>query len=157
MLLHHTFMSNVFRCGLSSEEMENDFAALSCAQNLPPEKFSAISETCEQVLWRFKLNLTTSSMFLAQIDKACSRDTEKLNSCKNRYPGPDNAGHYMSCLIDEKLNGELKPACENFLTQVMIVENYNFNDFLFEETCRIEIKFFAKYVQCLTSSRTNFA
>ena len=109
---------NVFRCGLSAEEMENDFAALSCAQNLPPEKFSAISETCEQVLWRFKLNLTTSSMFLAQIDKACSRDTEKLNSCKNRYPGPDNAGHYMSCLIDEKLNGELKPACENFLTQV---------------------------------------
>ena len=111
---------NVFRCGLSAEEMENDFAALSCAQNLPPEKFSAISETCEQVLWRFKLNLTTSSMFLAQIDKACSRDTEKLNSCKNRYPGPDNAGHYMSCLIDEKLNGELKPACENFLTQVWV-------------------------------------
>ena len=109
-----------FRCGLSKEEMENDFAALSCAQNLPPEKFNAISETCEQVLWRFKMNLTKSSMFMEQIDKACARDSEKLNSCKNRYPSKENAGHFMSCLIDEKISGELKPACEDFLTQVLL-------------------------------------
>ena len=74
-------------CGLSSQDMEDDFATLTCAQNLPPEKFEAISETCEQVLWRFKLNLTTSPIFLEQIDKACSRDAEFLDSCKHRFPG----------------------------------------------------------------------
>ena len=99
---------------------ENDFAALSCAQNLSPERFKDIPETCEQVLWRFKMNLTQSSMFLDQIENACSRDVEKVNGCKNRYPGTENAGHYMSCLIDEKFNGGLKPACEDFLTQVYI-------------------------------------
>ena len=99
---------------------ENDFAALSCAQNLSPERFKDIPETCEQVLWRFKMNLTQSSIFLDQIEKACSRDVEKVNGCKNRYPGKENAGHYMSCLIDEKFDGGLKPACEDFLTQVYI-------------------------------------
>ena len=100
---------------------ENDFAALSCAQNLSPERFKDIPETCEQVLWRFKMNLTESSMFLDQIEKACSRDVEKVNGCKNRYPGKENAGHYMSCLIDEKFDGGLKPACEDFLTQVLYI------------------------------------
>ena len=57
--------------------------------------------------------------FMEQIDKACARDSEKLNSCKNRYPSKENAGHFMSCLIDEKISGELKPACEDFLTQVI--------------------------------------
>ena len=67
------------------------------------------------------MNLTESSMFLDQIEKACSRDVEKVNGCKNRYPGKENAGHYMSCLIDEKFDGGLKPACEDFLTQVLYI------------------------------------
>ena len=37
----------------------NDFLALTCAQNRPlPEYENAISETCEQVLWKFKYDLT---------------------------------------------------------------------------------------------------
>ena len=37
----------------------NDFLALTCAQNRPlPEYEDAISETCEQVLWKFKYDLT---------------------------------------------------------------------------------------------------
>ena len=116
------FFLFLLRCQITKEDMaENDFAALSCAQNLSPERFKDIPETCEQVLWRFKMNLTESSMFLDQIEKACSRDVEKVNGCKNRYPGKENAGHYMSCLIDEKFDGGLKPACEDFLTQVLYI------------------------------------
>ena len=98
-----------FSCGLNKDDLQNDFAALACAQDRNPEQFEAISETCEQVLWRFKLNLTTSSVFLNQIDKACLRDREKLEDCKNTHPGKENAGHFMSCLINLKLDGNFKP------------------------------------------------
>ncbi len=98
--------------------MQNDFAALTCAQNRPPEKFEAISETCEQVLWGFKFNLTKSKLFLDQIHKACARDTDALGPCEHNNPIDLDAGHYMSCVIDLKFEGTLKPACESFLTQV---------------------------------------
>ena len=120
-------LNSHFSCGLTKEDLQNDFAALTCAQDRPPEQFEAISETCEQVLWRFKLNLTTSSVFLHQIDKACSRDREKLEDCKNTHPGKENAGHFMSCLINQKLEGNLKPGCSDFLSQVeaVIFSDYN--------------------------------
>ena len=116
-----------FSCGLTKDDLQNDFAALACAQDRPPEQFEAISETCEQVLWRFKLNLTTSTVFLNQIDKACSRDRQKLEDCKNTHPGKENAGHFMSCLINLKLEGNFKPGCNDFLTQVeaVIFSDYN--------------------------------
>lgn len=98
--------------------MENDFATLTCAQNLPPDQFEAITETCEQVLWRFKLNLTTSPIFLHQIENACARDADKMHNCRNQFPGNENAGNFMSCLMTEKLQGSFKPACNDFLTQV---------------------------------------
>ena len=121
---------------------ENDFAALSCAQNLSPERFKDIPETCEQVLWRFKMNLTESSMFLDQIEKACSRDVEKVNGCKNRYPGKENAGHYMSCLIDEKFDGGLKPACEDFLTQVLYILHTKSNNIFYNSFLKMTLIFF---------------
>ena len=109
-------------CRMTQNDFENDFAALTCAQSLPPEKFTAISETCEQVLWRFKLDMTKSPIFLEEIERNCERDQEKLRSCKNRYPYAEEAGHFMSCLIEEKLNGGLKPKCEEFLTQVKFLD-----------------------------------
>jgi hypothetical protein len=36
-------------CKLTADEMKNDFAALVCVQQRPPEQFEAVSETCEQV------------------------------------------------------------------------------------------------------------
>jgi hypothetical protein len=121
--------------------MENDFATLSCAQNRPPDKFEAVSETCEQVLWNFKMNLTKSKMFLEQIEKACARDTDRLTGCKNSYPTNLDAGHYMSCLIDQKLEGGLKPSCEDFLTQI---ESVIFSDYRliadFTDKCKADIE-----------------
>ena len=102
-------------------DLENDFAALTCAQNRPPEQFEALTETCEQVLWVFKLNLTTSPIFLNQIEVECSRDKEVIDNCKNRFPAKENAGHFMSCLITEKLDEGLKPSCRDFLTQIEAV------------------------------------
>ena len=102
-------------------DLENDFAALTCAQNRPPEQFEALTETCEQVLWVFKLNLTTSPIFLNQIEVECSRDKEIIDNCKNRFPAKENAGHFMSCLITEKLDEGLKPSCRDFLTQIEAV------------------------------------
>ncbi len=129
---------------MTEEDLKNDFAALSCAQDLPPEKFEAISETCEQVLWRFKLNLTQSSIFIHQIEKACSRDMDKVNLCRNRFPGSENSGHFMSCLINEKLENQLKPSCHDFLTQIEAVIFSDYNLIAdFANKCRndIEVKF----------------
>ena len=83
-LTKKTNIASFFSCGLSKMDLENDFAALTCAQNRPPEQFEAITETCEQVLWVFKLNLTTSPIFLNQIEVECSRDKEMIDNCKNR-------------------------------------------------------------------------
>ena len=106
---------------MTKMDLENDFAALTCAQNRPPEQFEALTETCEQVLWVFKLNLTTSPIFLNQIEVECSRDKEVIDNCKNRFPAKENAGHFMSCLITEKLDEGLKPSCRDFLTQIEAV------------------------------------
>ena len=56
------------RCQLSPEEMRNDFAALVCVQQRPPEQFEAITETCEQVLWTFKNELTKGGKFIQQVE-----------------------------------------------------------------------------------------
>ena len=112
------FLALSDECQMAKSDFENDFAALTCAQSLTQEKFEFISETCEQVLWRFKLNMTKSPIFLKQIEKACDRDKDRLKMCSNQFPIKEDAGHYMSCLMQEKLNPGLKPQCYSFLNQV---------------------------------------
>lgn len=129
------------RCGLKEADMENDLAVLSCAQDRPPDEFQAVSDTCEQVLWRYKFNLTKSDVFVEQIRKICSRDQERLAPCEHNYPVQEAAGHYMSCVIDAKLEGGLKPECQDFLTQV---ESVIFSDYRligdFAEKCHADIE-----------------
>jgi len=48
--------------------MKNDFAALMCVQQRPPEQFEAISETCEQVLWTYKNELTKGGHLIQQVE-----------------------------------------------------------------------------------------
>ncbi len=54
---------------MSPEEMKNDFAALMCVQQRPPEQFEAVTETCEQVLWAFKNDLTKGGKFIQQVEE----------------------------------------------------------------------------------------
>ena len=56
------------RCQLTPEEMKNDFAILVCVQQRPPDPFEAITETCEQVLWTFKNQLTKGGKFIQQVE-----------------------------------------------------------------------------------------
>lgn len=59
------------RCHLTQEEIKNDFAALMCVQQRSPEQFEAISETCEQVLWTYKNELTKGGHLIQQVEEVC--------------------------------------------------------------------------------------
>ena len=59
------------------------------------------------------MNLSVTCCTLFQ---ACNRDQDKLANCRASYQ--DQPGHYMSCLIDLKMEVVLKPQCQDFLTQV---------------------------------------
>ena len=54
-------------CGASRQEMrDNDVIALICAQNTED---NGLTDTCQQVLWKFKLDLTQGDQFLQRIQK----------------------------------------------------------------------------------------
>ncbi len=57
---------------LTPEEMKNDFAALMCVQQRPPEQFEAVTETCEQVLWTYKNELTKGGHLIQQVEEVKS-------------------------------------------------------------------------------------
>ena len=69
------------RCQLTQEEIKNDFAALMCVQQRSPEQFEAISETCEQVLWTYKNQLTKGGHLIQQVEEVLITDIHSMMSC----------------------------------------------------------------------------
>ena len=69
------------RCQLTQEEIKNDFAALMCVQQRSPKQFEAISETCEQVLWTYKNQLTKGGHLIQQVEEVLITDIHSMMSC----------------------------------------------------------------------------
>ena len=54
----------------------------------------------------------------------------------------------MSCLIDEKFDGGLKPACEDFLTQVLYILHTKSNNIFYNSFLKMTLIFFNQNIVC---------
>ena len=96
-------------CELHENEIENNWAFLDCLDKIPPEK--KISDTCENLVWRFKLDVTRTDYFLEEAKKVCGGE----EVCG--HEAGSEPGHLLACLVGKR--HETKSIqCSQFLTQV---------------------------------------
>jgi len=105
-------------CEIRDEDLDNNWAILDCIDSLPADK--QISESCENHVWKFKLEVTRQDVFLDQAKEVCGDDVKVCREEENSEPG-----HLLACLVEKK--HETKSLqCGKFLSQV---ENIIFSDY----------------------------
>eukprot|EP00092_Neocalanus_flemingeri_P071922 GFUD01088424.1.p1 GENE.GFUD01088424.1~~GFUD01088424.1.p1 ORF type:complete len:1134 (-),score=335.63 GFUD01088424.1:2263-5664(-) len=105
-------------CEIRDEDLGNNWAILDCIDSLPDDK--QISESCDNHVWKFKLEVTKQDVFLDQAKEICGDDVKVCSEEENSEPG-----HFLACLVEKK--HETKSLqCGKFLSQV---ENIIFSDY----------------------------
>ena len=101
-------------CGLEEADLDNNWAILDCIDHLPEEK--RLSDSCENAVWNFKLEITKKDYFLKQAKEICPNDDiSKCEREENSEPG-----YLLVCLVNMKHETK-NLQCGKFLGQVRTV------------------------------------
>ena len=99
-------------CEIHDADIEDNWVLLDCIDKIPPEK--KISDSCENLVWSFKFEITKSDHFLDEAQKVCGDE----DFCA--HEADSEPGHMLSCLVGKR--HETKSIqCSQFLTQVSIM------------------------------------
>ncbi|CAK8688004.1 unnamed protein product [Clavelina lepadiformis] len=101
--------------------LKTNLDVLNCLVN-EREDQEDLSEDCHQLIWNYKLNVTTSVKFAAIAKEVCKKDLANMEACA-KYVVTD--GKLISCLIDN-LDAINSDTCNTFLRKI---ETVMFSDY----------------------------
>ena len=96
-------------CELHDTEIDDNWTLLDCLDKIPPEK--KISDSCENLVWNFKLAVTRADHFLDEAKKVCKDE----NFCEHEKSS--EPGHMLACYVGRRHETN-NIECSHFLTQV---------------------------------------
>ncbi|XP_014673318.1 PREDICTED: Golgi apparatus protein 1-like [Priapulus caudatus] len=112
----------------------NNFAVLECLHNVRKDDHEDLSQSCHNLVWNFKKNLTTDDRFMEAAKDICSGTLKEHPECVTNAKG-----HLVSCLFDYKEN-LTEVSCKQFLGKM---EGIVFSDYRliykFTDNCGAEI------------------
>jgi len=106
-------------CGLTEADLDNNWVVLDCIDHLPAEK--RLSDSCENTVWNFKVEITKKDHFLSQAKEICPQDD--ISKCDHEKES--EPGFLLACLVGKKHETK-NLQCGKFLAQV---ENIIFSDY----------------------------
>ena len=102
-------------CGLEEADLDNNWAILDCIDHLPEEK--RLSDSCENAVWNFKLEITKKDYFLKKAQEICPED----DIAKCGHEKDSEPGFLLACLVGRKHDTK-NLQCGKFLSQVRLRE-----------------------------------
>ncbi|TMS33553.1 hypothetical protein L596_001282 [Steinernema carpocapsae] len=82
-----------------TRHLESDMAALECLQDAGYNETITLSEQCEQLVWEFKVSITTDERFRKAIVDFCKEETAK-NADMAKCAQQTQPGYALSCMIE---------------------------------------------------------